>query len=85
MTETKKQWYPMQSPYKRNRAREVRDLYNKLGKKFRYHIVLQFFKQNYFIQEGAILTILRQVDDEPVDLNMASIQYKTAIDPTFNL
>lgn len=85
MADKKTQWYPKQSPHRRNRDREVRDLYNKLGKKFKYHIVLQFFQQNYFIQEGAILTTLRQVDNEPVDLSIASIQYKTAIDPTFNL
>jgi hypothetical protein len=63
----------------------VRDLYNKLRVKFRYNIVLQFFEQNYFIQEPGIMLVLRQADREPVDMATASIQYKTAMEPTFNL
>lgn len=68
-----------------HRDREVRDLYQKLMKKFRYDVVLQFLERNYFIQEGTLMHIMRRVDSNPVDMDRATIIYKVAMADNFSL
>lgn len=67
------------------RAREVRDLYNKLRKKYRPAVVEKFFRENYFIQPRTVEVFIKESDSKPVDLESASLIYKTAIQETFYL
>ena len=80
---------PPQRPQKRpsltNRNREVRDLYNKLCKTYKYWLVVQFISQNYRIQESHIMSVIRDSDNDPVDLSKASVTYLAAIKEDFNL
>jgi hypothetical protein len=65
--------------------REVRDLYNALNKKYKYHVVLKWFAENYFLDEFTLMGIIRRCDTVPVDLNKASINYKVAIKPDYHI
>ena len=87
MAKKKPLYYPPKrlSPFMPNRNREIRDLYNKLRKSYKYSLVLDFFAQNYCIQEGQLMTVLRRTDKEPVDLKKASVAYQIAIKDDFNL
>ncbi len=68
-----------------NKAREIRDLYNKLMKKYNYYKVLDWFELNYFVQEQTLMQMIKRSDNLPVDLPKASINYLTAINPDFHL
>lgn len=67
------------------RAREVRDLYNKLRVKYKHPIVDKFFKENYFIQPRTVEIIVQNSDHEPVDLATASVTYRICISDDFYL
>lgn len=67
------------------RAREIRDLYNKLRKTYRPAIVDKFFRDNYFIQPRTVEIFVKESDSCPVDLECASITYITAMQDTFKL
>lgn len=67
------------------RAREIRDLYNKLRRKYRPQVVAQFFQENYFLQMSTVEQIIRESDSQSVDTETASIIYKTAIQDNFHL
>lgn len=67
------------------RARELRDLYNKLRKTYRPAIVDKFFRDNYFIQPRTVEIFVKESDNKPVDIDCASIIYTTAIQDTFKL
>jgi hypothetical protein len=73
------------SPHKLQRDREIRDIYNRLMPRYRYHIILTFIERNYWVREGSVMQILRRVDAEPVDPERASIAYNTAMGPDFHL
>lgn len=51
---------------KQRRNREVRDIHNKLRKKYTSETVMTFIEANYFIGEQQVYEIIRQVDTEPV-------------------
>ena len=88
MSRTKKRQFvrhPESIACRRARAREVRDLYSKLRKKYRPQIVDQFFRENYIIQPSTVEMIIRESDGEPVLMATASIIYRTAIQDTFHL
>jgi hypothetical protein len=67
------------------RAREVRDLYDKLRRKYRQSVVEKFFRDNYFIQPRTVEVIIRESDDKPVDTEVASIIYRIAMQDNFHL
>lgn len=67
------------------RAREIRDLYNKLRKKYRPAIVDKFFRDNYFIQPRTVEIFVKESDDRDVDPDNASIIYITAMQDNFKL
>lgn len=87
MAKNKTLYYPPKrhSPFMPNRNREIRDLYNKLCKTYKYYLVVKFISKNYCIGEGQIMVILRVTDKEPVDMEKASVIYQVAISDTFNL
>jgi hypothetical protein len=68
-----------------SRARELRDLNSKLRKKYRQNVVDEFFRLNYFIQPNTVEMIIRESDNKPVDLEKASLIYKTAMQDNFHL
>ena len=68
-----------------NRHREVRDIFNKIRKKHQLQVVYKFFYQNYFLRPGVIDQIIFFVDNEPVNLDNASITYKTVMRDDFYL
>ena len=70
---------------RQNRHREVRDVYNKLRKKYKLEVVYQCFRENYFLQPNAVDQIIMKVDKAPVDCEKASIQYKTIMGEGFYL
>ena len=60
----------MNKTYKPNtlrRWREVRDVYNKLRRKYRSDTVIEFIRTNYFMDQGSIHAALQQVDNDPVE------------------
>ena len=63
------------------RSREVRDLYNKLRKKYNSAIIDEFFRQNYFLQPRTVEIMIRESDNEPV--TNPSLIYRQAMDETF--
>lgn len=67
------------------RMREVRDLNDKLRTRFVAWRVEKFFLENYFIQPGTIDYYVRLSDHQEVDITTASIIYRTAMQPDFNL
>jgi len=67
------------------RAREIRDIFNKLRKKYNPPIVHHFFLQNYFIGTTQLYYIIRLSDSEPVDIINASITYHHAMKDEFHL
>lgn len=67
------------------RAREIRDLYNKLRRKYRPDVVDQFFRDNYFIQPRTVEIFVKESDSQTVNAEAASIIYRTAIQENFNL
>lgn len=67
------------------RAREIRDLYNKLRKIYRPAIVDKFFRDNYFLQPRTVEIFVKESDNLDVDLDSASIIYITAIQDSFKL
>jgi hypothetical protein len=68
-----------------NRHREIRDVYNKLRKKYALPVVYTFFKENYFMQPSSVDQTITYVDKEPVNLETASIIYKTVMRDDFHL
>lgn len=61
---------------KRQKHREVRDVYNKLRKKYKLEVVYDCLRRNYFLQNEGVDYVINVVDKEPVDLTKASEQYK---------
>ncbi len=80
-----KQPDPTARPNTMNRHREIRDVYNKLRKKYTLTVVYAFFKENYFIQPSSVDHFITYVDKEPVNLETASIIYKTVMRDDFHL
>lgn len=68
-----------------NKHREIRDVYNKLRRKYKLEIVYQFFRQNYFLQPNSIDHIIANIDREPVSSEQASIAYNIAMNSDFHL
>lgn len=67
------------------RKREIRDLYNRLRKKYRPQVVDKFFRDNYFLQPRTVEMFVKDSDNHPVDVDNASLIYKTAIKENFYL
>jgi hypothetical protein len=65
------------------RAREVRDIYNHLRKKYNAVVLDNFFQQHYFLRPRTIEQILLTVDREPV--SNPSITYQNVMKPDFFL
>jgi hypothetical protein len=65
------------------RAREVRDIYNHLRKKYNSAVLDTFFQQHYFLRPRTIEQILLTVDREPV--TKPSITYQFVMKPDFFL
>lgn len=70
---------------RQRRSREIRDLYNKLKKKYVYTLVLDFFERNYFIQEHTLMEVVKRADKKPVDMENASIIYTQAMRDNYNI
>lgn len=70
---------------RRMRHREVRDVVNKLRKKYRKNLVDKFMLENYFLQPNSVTDILVGCDDKPVDPDTASLQYKAVMMNNINL
>jgi len=68
-----------------NKHREVRDIFNKIRKKYQLQVVYKFFYQNYFLRHGVIDYIMCFVDKEPVNVDNASITYKAVMKDDFYL
>jgi hypothetical protein len=67
------------------KCREVRDVFNNLRRKYNYPLVIDFIHRNYFIQEVGILSAIQRADTQPVNPERASMVWKEASQPTFNL
>ena len=67
------------------RKREVRDVFNKLRKKYNLQTVYECIRVNYHLQPGGVDWVLSVIDKEPVDLTAASIQYQTIMREDFHL
>lgn len=70
---------------KKQRHREVRDVYNKLRKKYILEKVYECLRTNYHLQSEGVDWVINVVDKEPVDLTVASIQYQTIMREDFHL
>ena len=73
-------------PYKPNtlrKWREVRDIVNRLRKKYRADVVYEFIKKNYFIDPSGVNQVLAEVDNEKV--TDASMIHQAAMRDDFNL
>jgi len=65
--------------------REVRDIYNKLMKRYRTDLVMDFFDRNYYIQDDTVNRIIQRVDKDKIDTTRLSIQYQAVMMETFHL
>lgn len=86
---TKKKTKRKHSPITRatlvNKHREVRDVFNKLRKKYKLEVVYDFFRKHYFLQPEGVDRIITHVDKEPINEEYQSLQYRQAMNENFYL
>lgn len=68
-----------------NRARELRDIFNTLRKRYVPDMVDEFFRTNYFLQPKTVEKMIHRCDNQPVDMAAASIVYRTVMAEGFHL
>lgn len=84
MTKRKRSGFgPQYFESKKQKHREVRDVYNKLRKKYKLEVVYACIRANYFLQPEGVDYVINTVDKEPVDLTQASQQYRVIMTETF--
>lgn len=65
------------------RWREVRDVFNKLRKKYRADVVYDFIRTNYFMDVRGITQVLQHVDK--VAVTNPSLIYQAVMRDDFNI
>lgn len=83
MAKQKREYTTLRQQTRQNKHREVRDVYNKLRKRYKLEVVYNFFRINYWLQERGVDFIINQVDDKPVDPAQASTVYSTVMKDDF--
>ncbi len=76
---------PLTIATRNQKWREVRDVFNKLRKKYQLEVVYTFFRQHYHIQPSTVDHIICHIDREPVDATTSSLVYNTVMQDTFYL
>ena len=68
---------------KTRRNREVRDIVNKLRRKYKSEMVMTFIESNYFIDQVRVYAIMSEVDAKAVE--SPSLIYTTVMNDDFHL
>ena len=83
MAKKKLEYTTLRQQTRLNKPREVRDVYNKLRKRYKLEVVYNFFRINYWLQAAGVDFIINKVDDKPVDPAQASTVYNTVMKDDF--
>lgn len=83
MAKKKRRHSPITHETHKRKHREVRDVYNKLRKRYKLEVVYEFFRTNYWLQPMGVDYIINRVDGEAVEPDKSSITYKTVMKEDF--
>ena len=72
---------PLTIESRKKRVREVRDLYNKLRRRYNTDTIDEFFRTHYFLQPRTVEAMLRECDTLPV--SNPSLIYQQAMRDDF--